>query len=255
MLIWLSLKKGEEMSEKRAEKKNKVLSAILFIGLLAIVVVLIWELFGDTIAEMWDLISRGDQQEIAEYISRSGELKGLASLLLISILQVISIFFPGMVIQVAGSLIYPWWKAFLACYFGFVLGNTIVFLFARRLGNRIDEFLPFDLKNNWLMDKINHASAAFVIGLACMIPGIPNGSVPYIASKTAVRPKLFVLAVAATSWIQILCNCICGHYLIRGEWIAVVLAMVFQILLIYIIAKNHDNILKAVTNYRNRQNA
>lgn len=254
MLIWLSLKKGEEMSEKRAEKKNKVLSAILFIGLLAIVVVLIWELFGDTIAEMWDLISRGDQQEIAEYISRSGELKGLASLLLISILQVISIFFPGMVIQVAGSLIYPWWKAFLACYFGFVLGNTIVFLFARRLGNRIDEFLPFDLKNNWLMDKINSASAGFVIGLACMVPGIPNGSIPYIAAKTAIRPKSFVLAVAATSWVQILCNCICGHYLVRGDWLAVMISMGIQIALIYGIAKNHDTILQIITKIRSRKN-
>lgn len=236
-----------KMTNTKSEKKNKVASVILFTLLIFLIVFFIWTLFGDAIVEMWELIKAGDQGEIAGYIAKRGELKGLLSLSLISALQVISIFFPGMVIQVAGSLIYPWWKAFLACYIGFVLGNVLVFLFARRVGNKIDEYLPFDLKNNWLMNKINNASAGFVIGLACMIPGIPNGAVPYIAAKTAVRKRSFIIAVAICSWIQILCNCICGHYLIREEWGAVIISLLIQIIIIFVIAKNHDYILEKLS--------
>lgn len=242
------MNKGEKIS------KRKVLPICLFAAILVCVALFVAKMFGPVIGEMWKLLRRGDQEELAAYIAQSGEINGLFALAFLSILQVISIFFPGMVIQVAGSLIYPWWKTFFACFIGFVAGNTIVFLFARRLGNRIDEYLPFDLKNNWLMDKINSASAGFVIGLACMVPGIPNGSIPYIAAKTAIRPKSFVLAVAATSWVQILCNCICGHYLVRGDWLAVMISMGIQIALIYGIAKNHDTILQIITKIRSRKN-
>lgn len=229
-------------SDEQNLRKKKILSAFILIGLIAIVVFLIVKLFGSTISEMWRLVRHGDRDEIADYLAKNGEWHGLISLCIISILQVVSIFFPGMVIQIAGSLIYAWWKTFLACYIGFVVGNTLVFLFARGISG-INELLPFDMNHNWLMDKINGANPGFVIGLACMIPGIPNGFIPYIAASSAVSAKTFTLAVAASSWLQILCNCICGHFIIRGQWGYLILAFALQILLIVWIAMNREKLL------------
>ena len=196
------------------------------------------------------LLQKGDEKEIAAYLSKQGQWRGYLTIILFSIIQVISIVFPGMAIQVAAGLIYKWWVAFILCYIGFVAGNCMVFVFARRVGSRLSEKTAASRKfskwfqkkaeSSWIMSKINSANPEFVFGMACLIPGIPNGSIPYIASSTTISAGGCGAAVAASSWIQIILNCLAGSFLIRGRYGFVVLSFAAQIALILFMLWKRD---------------
>lgn len=232
-----------------AEKKKKIGKTALICLLCAIVsliVYFIWQAYGDHIVEIFRLLERGDQEEITEYLRATSRTQGFLLLYVFSILQVVSVVFPCMVIQVAGALIFGWGKSFLLCWLGFVSGNILVFIVARKLGKHISIVLSKNEnpKENWLLQKINNGNPIFVVMLACMVPGVPNGIIPYIASQTKIRCKSYALAVAASSWIQILLNCIAGDFLAQGEYLFMILAFALEITIVIVVAKNRDKLLK-----------
>jgi len=97
------------MSDKLAKVNKKLIVAIL-IGVILLTAYLIYVFFGDFFAELYSLIKTGDQEKIAEYLNSRSQWGGYVALFFCSILQVVSIFIPGMVIQITGALIYGWWR-------------------------------------------------------------------------------------------------------------------------------------------------
>lgn len=231
-----------------AETVKKIKKSTIFIGVIAVVamiVFIVYKFFGPQIVELFQLLEHGDQDELSAYLASQSSFHGYFMLWFICILQVVSIFFPGMVIHITGAMIYKWWKSFLICWFGFVSGNAIVFMLAKAFGKSISlAFEAKEKKQNWLVEKINHGNQVFVVAIACMIPGIPNGIIPYLAARTNITLKNFVLAVACSSWIQILLNCIAGHFWMQGEYGFMILAFAIEVAIIVIVAKNRDRILK-----------
>jgi uncharacterized membrane protein YdjX (TVP38/TMEM64 family) len=210
---------------------------------LVLLILMTWLAFGNavkTFPPLFRLLQKGDEHQIAAYLERQGQWRGILVIVLFSIIQVISIVIPGMAIQVAAGLIYGWWKAFFMCYFGFVAGNCLVFIFARQVGDRLTRHFTSRNKDSWIMGKINSGRPEFVFGMACLIPGIPNGIIPYIAASSKVRSVGFGVAVAASSWLQILLNCLAGAFLMRGQYLFVVLSFAAQILLIVVMFLKRD---------------
>ena len=190
---------------------------------------ILYYIFKDTFTELLELLKLHDQQALMDYLNSKDEIAGMTSVLVLSILQVITIFFPAMFIQVVAGLIYGWWKAFIACHIGFVVGNLIVFRFARHFHNFIQNNFNLEGKSNSILEKINSTKPEFVFAITYMIPGIPNGIVPYIASKADIRFVNYAFTVAISCFLSILSNCLIGHFLIRGEYVYVVIAFVFQL--------------------------
>lgn len=204
---------------------------------LVILAILAWIAFGDTFRDLPHLLKvlrKGNAEEVEAFLQEQGRWKGLLVIFFFSIIQVISIIIPGMAIQIAAGVIYGWFEAFIACYLGFVTGNCLVFMFARRIGGGIGNKLMKRQKDSWLMGKINSTKPEFVFGMACLIPGIPNGIIPYIAATSKIRTIGYALAVAATSWLQIVLNCLAGQFLISGEYLFMILSFAAQIALILI---------------------
>ena len=164
-----------------------------------VVAVLIWFAFGNKIPGLIPLLKEGDSQKIADYLAQETGIRGVIAVILLQGIQVASIVMPGMAIQVAAGLIYGWLEGFLMCYFGFVLSNL------------------------------------FMVVIACMVPAIPNGIIPYLAARTEITAKEYVSAVAMGSWLQILLACMAGQFIINGQWLYTVLTVVFQCLVIVII--------------------
>ncbi len=233
----------------------KIKKILLPAGMLITVILILflaYKVFGRQFADLFRMLRRGDRDEIGEYLNRQGQLGGMIAVFFISILQVISIVIPGMAIHISAGLILGWWRAFLSSYLGFVFGNVLVFRTARRLGNTLQDLMPKENNRSWLTRKINSASAGFVIALACLVPGVPNGIIPYIAARTNLSLKKYSFAIAVTCWVQILCNCCAGHFLIRGEFLYMVLSFAVQILLIIIVARNKDYILLTFNEYKRK---
>lgn len=225
---------------KKSDKKKQIGLLLLLIGVFALTIFLIVHFFGDTFATLWKLLKDNDQAELEAYLNSQNEVSGLISIFILTILQVVSIFFPGMIIQVAAGVIYGWAKAFFACYLGFITGNVLVFYFARRFSNVMSAVLNMEKKSSWITDKINSTKPGFVFALACMIPGIPNGFIPYFASQTDIRTYQYTECVAVSSWIQILSNCVIGHFLIRGEYVYMIASLAIQIAIILIAIWKRD---------------
>ncbi len=230
---------------KKVKALSKKGAVLIILGLIILTAFVIYKVYGQTLMDLWKLLETGDQDALAAYLDSQGRFGGYVAIIVISILQVVSIVIPGMIIQIASALIYGWWRAFLLCWGGFTLGNVIVFVVARIFGKSLEVVTESQQKNSWLMEKINQGNPVLVIAVACMIPGIPNGIIPYIAARSKITLKGFASAVAGSSWIQILLNCIVGHFLIRGEWFYVIASFALQGLLIYLVIKNRDKLMKA----------
>ena len=224
-------------------KINRKTLYLILIALIVLTGVICWFMFKDVLVEMITLIRNGDEQQLSAFLAGQSMFTGLAALFLVSILQVVSIVLPGPVFQVAGAVIFGWWRSFLVCWAGFVCGNGLVFFLARFFGRSLTEALGLEQKNGWLLNKMNSADPRFVTALACMIPGIPNGIIPYVAQRCDMRLYSFVFAIAASSWINILLNCIAGHFLARGEYMFTFIAFALQLVILAIVALNKERIL------------
>jgi len=195
------------------------------------------------VKEIVIILEHNNQEELLDFLRGKSEWTGLFTLFWMSFLQVVSVVLPGMLVQVVGAVIFGWWKAFVTCWLGFVSGNAFVFVIARILGKSVTDALNLDKKGGWLIRAMNRSHPGFVISMASMIPAVPNGIIPYIAARSKLYLSEFVLAVGISCWIQILLNCIAGHFLIRGEYLFTIIAFVLQILLLVVIMKNKDTIM------------
>lgn len=227
----------------KGKKSNKWL-IFAVIGIILLTIYLIYVFFGDFFHTLFELLEHGNEEEIAAYLNSQSQFGGMVALFFISILQVVSIVIPGMIIQITGALIYGWWKSFLVCWLGFTAGNALVFGVARVFGKSIE--IAVDKKGNttWLQKMIKKGNPILVFAVACMIPGIPNGIIPYVAARCDITLKDYTMAVLASSWVQILINCIIGHFLIRGQWAYMILAIAVEAVIILLVIKNRDKIVR-----------
>ncbi|MBQ8053939.1 MAG: TVP38/TMEM64 family protein [Lachnospiraceae bacterium] len=211
--------------------KEKLIPVLVVIA----VAILIWFAFGDKIPGLIPLLKEGDSQKIADYLAQETGIKGVIAVILLQAVQVASIVMPGMAIQVAAGLIYGWLKGFLMCYIGFVVSNLCIFLFARKMGSDRIRDVSMSRTSQWLLEKLNGTNPKFMVVVANMVPAIPNGIIPYIAAKTDITALDYVKAVAMGSWLQILLSCLAGQFIINGQWLYTVLAIVFQFVVVVII--------------------
>lgn len=224
--------------------KSKGLKAVIILIGAALLVFLLYQSFGTMLPGLIQVLKSGSEKEIAEYLNEAGRWDGLLCTVLLQFIQVVSIVLPGMPIQIAAGMVYGAWRAFLVTYFGYVAANVVVFAAARRVGSHVTDNLPSKMKNNWLLNKFNTIRPEFVVAMACLMPGVPNGIVPYIAAGTQITYKDFTIAVAAGSGVPILLSCLTGHFLLNGDYTFSVISIVLLWVLIITVFKNQDRIFK-----------
>jgi uncharacterized membrane protein YdjX (TVP38/TMEM64 family) len=237
------------------DTRKKFFNIFIASSLFLLILVLIYFALVTFLPLIHEITRSGGNNEavIADYLNRENDLQGMISLGVLQILQVISIFFPGAPIQIAGGLIYGTWKSFLICLVSFTFSNTLVFYLSRSNIGLIRKFLPGNSKSmTKLSSWINSSDPKFMSMLAYMLPGIPNGFIPHVASKTNISTASFSLSVLEGSFFQIFMMCAIGHQLIKGEWILSVLLFIIMIAMIIILYTNKSRIIQMRQNWRNR---
>ena len=244
-----------------AHRKIMLEISICLVLVVFVSLCLILWMAGDTAEGLAAHLLTRDEQVIAAYLKEEGVWRGLLSVVLVEMVQVISIVVPGIAVQIAAGIIYTWWKAFIACYVGFVCGHALVFFIVRRIraknGRFVDKYIPsaqpeeeesenellsFTGRHAELMHKMRTSNPSIVVMISCLTPGLPNGFIPHVAARTGITGRGFVLAVAASSWLQILCNCLAGHFLLRGDYTFMVLSIVVQLMITGLIAWKREYI-------------
>ena len=174
---------------KKVKQTGKNTLILLMICVVVFMAYIVYKTFGNQIVELFHLLEHGDQEELKAYLEAQSTVGGFVVLWLICVMQVVSIVFPSMVIQVAG----------------FGSGNVIAFKIGRLFKKNIATLIHKEgEKENWIIQKINQGHQIFVVAIACMVPGVPNGIIPYLSAQTTITAKEFSIAVAASSWLQAL---------------------------------------------------
>ncbi|MBQ2478203.1 MAG: VTT domain-containing protein [Erysipelotrichales bacterium] len=225
---------------------KKIVLAVLIIAAVGLTGFFLWQSFGPQLIGLFQVLSKGDDKAIQEYLSSMGHWEGLLSTFMLSILQVVTIVFPCIVIQIAAGVIYGLAESFAVTYIGFVLGNTLVYYIARKTGIQFTGKIGERINRTWVRRAMAAERPDVVVRLGYMIPGIPNGWVPYIAKDSSLSVKEFMFAAARGSWIQIFLNCLAGTFLVQGQYLFVVLSLLVQGIFVYVVIRRHKAYLKAV---------
>lgn len=190
-------------------------------------------------------------KSIEGFLSRYSGLRGMAYLALLQALQVLSIFLPGAAVQIAGGLVYGTWKSFVICLISFVGTNVGVFILARKGHDLVDRpDTKLARRAQRVLDWINSSDPFFMSMLAYMMPGIPNGFVPYAAMKTNVSLRKFSLAVFLGSLVQIFIMCSIGSRIMSGDFGISFALVIGSLALIFVLYKTKDHILQFIQKAR-----
>ena len=229
-------------------RKKKWLQVIL----LAVVALVILALVGTVLCAIPGLLQAlrsGGEGTIEDYLAEMAGVKGMVCTGLLQFFQVISIVIPGMPIQFAAGIVYGVWRGFLLCHLSYLAANICVFCVARHFKGRIEN-LGLMKKKSGKLDFIRKSSyPAYMTALACLIPVLPNGIVPYVACQTKLTVRRFAVAVWCGSFLPILAMCAVGSRVIAGEYfLAIALFVVFlaAVVLLTVFHKRVISLLKVI---------
>ncbi len=202
-----------------------------FVVVMAIFVVYVCVAFGP---DMIAILKSGDEAQLEAYVAGAGA-GGVLIIVALQVLQTITIVFPGIPIYMASGVIFGHIWGTVICYITYVVSNSAVFLFSRKLGEKANELVSSNKKNaneesvRGLMKRTKHPY--ILIAALCMIPVIPNGLVPHIAAQGNVRFRKFVEAVAVGCIPGILLFVTFGD-LLMSKYFKYILALIIAVLVI-----------------------
>ena len=229
------------MRQDRTTRRSNFFRVLLLIAAFLVVLTIILLSLNAILPGFADVLQHGDQKELVRYIRGFGSVGGVLLALLLQIVQIISIFFPGGPIQVAIGVVFGTLWGFVICHVGYVLANIAVFFSARRLGNRLDQlFSGSDSSESHFRFLTESQHPSFVVALACLIPMLPNGLVPYIAARTKITSIQFFFSVYLGSIPTLLMLNAIGNKLLQGDYLSVALLgalLVIGVALLYLFRK------------------
>lgn len=226
--------------EKPASKRgSNFLRILIFVAALALITGIILISLNAILPGFLDVLERGDQTQIEQYIRSFGSVGGAMLGFLLQFIQILSVFFPGGPIQIAIGVVFGTFQGFAICLSGYVLANLFVFWSARKLGNRLDQLFSGSQTNRLrFITEAQHPG--FVVALSCLLPFLPNGLVPYIAARTKISTLRFFLATFVGCIPTLFLLCAIGNTLLLGNYLKVVLLsalLVVGVLLLYLLRK------------------
>lgn len=180
-------------------RKNKVIKIIINTVLIAVIALLLYISLNSILPGFIEILAEGDEVELQKYLQSFRTFDGYLVGFLLQFIQIITIFLPSAPIQIATGFIFGTWKAFIVCYLGYVSANAVIFLVGRALDGGLEKLLPSNsnksINSNKAQKILNSKYPAFTVFLASILPLIPNGVIPYTASKTKMKFSSFIISV------------------------------------------------------------
>ena len=229
-------------------KKTTLLRIALVLGVAALVLGLFYLAFVKAMPDLWPVLKSGSEPEIEAYLASADSAVGLICTAMLQFLQVVSIILPGAPIQIAAGIVYGVWKGAAICYMAYVSANLAVFTAARHLGNLLDRFAPSG--GGGIFQKVKFLSDAempvYMTAMACIIPVVPNGIIPYAAARTPMNFWQFAAAACGGSAVPIFVMCLIGGRILAGEYLLAVLVFGVSLGLVVVLTRFRGPLMAAV---------
>lgn len=232
-------------------RKEVVLSIIL----LALFIALILGLFVDLYPLLKQVINdSGNEEKVVSYIHTYGA-KGVLSLIGLQALQAILVVVPSAVVEILAGLCYGIWWGTLISLFGYVLGNTVIFLGVRQFKKTFGLFFASRMtqskKKNKFFDfnKIKEMEKPeWLVFASYVIPGVPNGILPYMFAQTEITLSKYLISMTLASLPSTIMWTWLGDSVLKKNYviIGIIAAVLVLIVVISFIFKN--NIQEKINN-------
>lgn len=221
------------------DNKNIKLIRIIIVFTILISFIIIWKdlmPFIDNVIE-----NLKDENAIVEELSFSG-IKGITILISFSILQVFSIMIPSSPIRIVAGLSFGFINGYIISLLGFMIGNIIVFLLARRYkeifhlsekksGTKIKKKIDkWDF--SFVQDAKNLSIMAFLLFI---IPGVPRGIIPYVFANSKIRLSNYLACLVLGSSPALILSVIIGVRMSKSD-VKFAATIVFILIIISLIA-------------------
>nr|MCR5303980.1 VTT domain-containing protein [Lachnospiraceae bacterium] len=149
--------------------------------------------------------------------------------------------------------VYGFVLSFAVTFTSFVIANMIVYFIAKKRIGRLDELVfSSEGKVQKLFEWINNENPAYMVMLAYMMPGMPNGFVPYVASKADVDAKQFFKVLVIGTAPQIFAMCFISGRLVRGDVALSVIVMILMFVMVVVLYVLKDRIISAKRRIREK---
>ncbi len=224
-------------------KKNYLIRITAALVIIIVAAGLIYFAFVTAVPELFPLLQNGSVTDIENYLRSSNKLTGLVFTALLQAVQVFSVVLPGMPIQIAAGIVYGIWRSFFVCHLSSVIANVLVFAAVRRFGTKMDKLVPIERKDSRLDFLLKSDSPAYMTVVACLIPILPNGFIPYVAAKTKIKTLQFALAVYFGSFLPVLVLCAVGNKILKGGYIMSAVLFLSLCLVVFLLAKFRNKVL------------
>ena len=221
----------------RKVNKLKLTIGLIFIPIL--VLLALFFLLGDN----FDIIKSafdGDlsSEEVRDVLSGLG-IRGKLTITILAMIQVILMFLPAEPVQVLGGLTFGFNTGFLLCLIGVILGNSIIFLLYKLLGDRLRDY--FDHKLNIDLDSAgNSTKLSVAIFILYFLPAIPYGTIAFLAVTSGMKFVRFLIVTTLGVIPSICIGCGLGHIALENSiYITLVIFAVLVIILSVIMWKRN----------------
>jgi len=204
----------------RPATKGILVRALILLTAVAAVILLVYFAFLEAMPDLLPLLKDGSEDRIAAYLENAGSARGLLALALLQFIQVVSVIPSSLPIQIAAGIVYGRLRGFLVCHAASTIAHAAVFCAARKLDKKLDGWIPLDRRSSRLDFMERSDFPAYMTVIACLVPFIPNGILPYAAARTRMTARQYTLCILAGNCIPVLIYCSIGHILLEGGYLA-----------------------------------
>ncbi len=187
------------------------------------------------------------RDEIRDTLADLGP-RGYITIALLAMLQVIIPVLPAEPVQVLGGLTFGFQIGLLCCTVGVIVGNTIIYILYKLLGNGIRDYFVKNLHVS--LDKVAGSTKLMIVILILYyLPAIPYGMICFFAASMGMKYPRYILTTLIGAIPSICIGVGLGHIAIAESWIISVIVLVAIVALLVTVTLKRDTIFAKVNAY------
>ncbi len=232
-------------------KAKKISKTKLLVGVAAVVLIALIAVFllSGKNFEVFKSFFRKDitREEIRE-TARGLGIKGVISVALLAMLQIIFVFLPAEPVQVIAGVSYGLGFGIAICMVGVFIGNTVIYILYKVFGKRIGEFYSSKIDIDWNSAK-TFRIIALIIFILYFLPAIPYGMICFFAASTGIKYPKYIGITLLGSLPSVVIGVGLGDLAIQTSliWAAVIFVILLAVVIVVVIKR--DKIVKKLNAY------
>ena len=181
-----------EKNIMKTNKRQKIVTRIVFAILTIIVIGLLFFLFRNIIFEVLRLTKANDNDGLKEFMRSKGWF-GYITVVIVEALEMVVVFIPAEFIQIPAGLSFFFPVALLLCDLGVCLGASIIYFLVHvlKFDSELIEKGQKRIKN--LATKRKNQNTQILMYFLFVTPIIPFGAICYWASNTKISYRRYIL--------------------------------------------------------------